>query len=78
MDLKLLNEFESQIETPVVERAFYKYTSDGWILSDANSCADSEYFYYCMLTREEQKKTPLVSTDGAAAARAVVCLRWVN
>lgn len=77
-DLKLLNEFESQIEAPVAERVFYKYTPDGWILSDPVGCADSEYFYYCMLTREERKKTSLVSTDGAASARAVVCLRWVK
>lgn len=77
-DLELLNKFENQIDVPAAEKAFYRYTSDGWVLSDANSCVDSEYFQYCMLTKAERMETTQVSVDGAAAARAVVCLKWMK
>lgn len=48
------------------DQAFYRYTSGGWILSDAAECAECEYFdFYAR---------PKFDPDYAAAARAVACL----
>lgn len=78
-DIHLLEEFESQISKPVSERVFYNYTANGWRLSNAEECADSEYFDYCMLTDEERlARGKVPNLDGAAAARSVVCLKWIK
>jgi hypothetical protein len=54
--------FDGKIEA----QAFYRYTVDGWVLSDAAECAECEYY--------DIHTHPDHAPDYAAAARAVVCL----
>lgn len=56
---------------PKLESAtFYKYQAEGWMISDAAGCADSEYF--------DVHSSPEPAPDLAAAARAVACLEFVK
>ncbi|CAG0977948.1 hypothetical protein ANRL3_01940 [Anaerolineae bacterium] len=54
----------------VREQVFFRYTPTGWILSNAEECADCEY---CDLPIKMQ-----YDPDFAAAARAVACIEIVK
>jgi len=77
-DLALLHSLESSVEAVSTERTFYMYTKQGWELSDAEQCASREYFPWCMLPQDQRLKQMPSSPDGAAAARAVACLKLVK
>ncbi len=48
------------------DQTFYRYTAEGWILSNGAECADCEYFdFYAR---------PSFDRDYATAARAVACI----
>src|SRR5262245_16242116 len=49
---------------------FYRYRPDGWVTATAEECAGCAYF--------NVHATPQIDPDGAAAARAVACLRLVR
>jgi len=63
---KLISTFGSELEATT----FYKYGSDGWVVSDEDSCVDCEYFDVHSATTH--------APDLAAAARAVACLEFVK
>lgn len=66
-DRERLEDALAVFDGKVEEQAFYRYTSDGWILSNAAECAECEYFdFYAR---------PKFDPDYAAAARAVACLK---
>jgi len=48
------------------DEVYYKYTDNGWRISDKDECASAEY-----VTADKAR----VSTSGAAAASAVACLK---
>ncbi len=77
-DLPLLHRLESSVEAIDSEHAFYQYTQRGWVLSDAPACAHSEYFPWCMLPVDQRSEIMPMNHDGAAAARAVACVRLVK
>lgn len=63
---ELLNDAIRTFDGTVSDQAFYRYTRDGWILTDARDCSNCEYYDY---TRESN-----YDWDYAAAARAVACV----
>ncbi|MDD4869625.1 MAG: methyltransferase domain-containing protein [Kiritimatiellae bacterium] len=71
----LLNRLEHAVDGIDVEKGFYRYEKQGWQLSNANECCDCEYFSWSMLPKEKRCEVDQNALDGAAAARAVVCLR---
>ncbi len=75
-DTRLLDELKGEVSADAAEETYYIYSDNGWQLASALECSDSEYFEYCMLNREQRESVNLFNKDGAAAARAVVCLRW--
>lgn len=48
------------------DETYYKYTDDGWRISNEEECASAEY-----ITADKAR----ISTSGAAAASAVACLK---
>jgi SAM-dependent methyltransferase len=65
-----LAEIVTTLGHDTTQQTIYQYTSQGWILSDANHCAECEYF--------DVHTTPTPATDRAAAARAVACLEFTK
>lgn len=59
------------------DRRFYRYTDIGWTLSDADSCAESEYVDWICRPADEREVDFPVQFDNAAAARAVALVRLV-
>ena len=53
----------------IAESAFYRYDGGGWRPATAEECADARY--------RDHNADPAGPSDGAAAARAVVCLRLI-
>lgn len=61
-----------------VTETFYRYTAEGWNIASAEDCKECEYVDWIMkLPAERPSQFPLQS-DGAAAARAVACVRVVK
>lgn len=60
--------------------AFYRYTVNGWQGSSASDCANCEYTaWVAKMAQQGQTSQPLsIDLDGAAAARAVACVRLVK
>src|SRR5262249_51979558 len=66
-DRQLLQQAIHAFGGEVMQKDFYKYTADGWQISDEASCTSCEYFN--IHTRQD------FDPDYAAAARAVACLQ---
>ena len=64
-DRELLTNAIAAFRPTKVEETFFKYTTRGWTLSNANECADARYF---------DIHSGRNAGDGAAAARAVACV----
>lgn len=60
------------------EETYFRYTPQGWRLSDARACADAEYVPWIMQSPGERPLQCPVQPDNAAAARAVVCLKMTK
>lgn len=58
------------LKTDSKHSVFYRYTADGWILSEQSSCDDLHYFN--IHTQQNYDE------DVAAAARAVCCIRAIK
>jgi len=61
-----------------VEETYFRYTAQGWNLSDARACADAEFVQWVMQSPQERPAQFPVQPDNAAAARAVACLKMVR
>lgn len=61
-----------------VDATFFKYDDKGWNIATAEQCADAEYVDWFMRLPSERPPTFPVQKDGAAAARAVACLRLLR
>jgi SAM-dependent methyltransferase len=58
-----------------VSATYFRYSADGWRPAAAEHCSDCEYVEWVMLPSDRREKHFPVQPDGAAAARAVACLR---
>ena len=61
-----------------VEETYFRYTSQGWCLSDSRECAGAEYVPWVMQSPKDRPTQYPVQPDNAAAARAVACLRMIK
>jgi len=57
---------------------YYKYTRDGWNISDEASCRDVESFDVLQTKYFDKKSNHGFDEDSAAAARAVACMELVK
>lgn len=69
-DKKCVGEMISTFGREPVSAAFFQYLPEGWILSNADACAGSEYF--------DVHSAAAPAFDLAAAARAVACLEFTK
>jgi SAM-dependent methyltransferase len=76
-DRGLLSEAATVFGPGDVCETFYRYSPDGWQLSDAESCADSAFVEWNTRPREWAGDGP-IEPDRAVAARAVACVRMVK
>jgi SAM-dependent methyltransferase len=67
---EMLERLLSHLKTDNWDIVFYRYTADGWILSEQVDCDDLHYFNI--------HQQPEYDIDVAAAARAVCCIRAVK
>lgn len=58
--------------------SFYRYTKDGWNISDEKSCQDCEYFDIRKTKYFDKKSSAGFDEDFAAASRAVACLELIK
>jgi SAM-dependent methyltransferase len=77
-DSALLKELEAGVGAAAAERGFYCYAPGGWQVSSERDCRDAEFAPWGMRPRAQRKERVAAEPDGAAAARAVVCIRWVK
>ena len=61
-----------------VEETFYRYDSGGWQISEQAACHDCAYVPWIMTPAAQRPPAFPVQADGAAAARAVACLKLVK
>jgi len=61
-----------------LEERYYRYSAEGWSISDAARAKDAEYVEYAARPRQEWPRPWPRQPDGAVAARAVACVRWVK
>lgn len=66
-DDKLLEDAITAFAGNLQDLVFYRYTPDGWMLADADSCANCTYYDVHTCSNYD--------ADYAAAARAVACLQ---
>jgi SAM-dependent methyltransferase len=74
-DQRLIRNVVTACSPSHVEETYFRYTAQGWRLSDARACADAEYVPWIMQSPLERPRTFPVQPDNAAAARAVACLQ---
>ena len=70
----LLEQAIAAFEPKEVVRTFYRYTQQGWRVSDIGECKDCEYVEWNMLPAERRSAQFQRQPDGATAARAVACI----
>lgn len=77
-DASMIGEVERAFGGDVVRVGYFRYSDKGWNMASPELCADVEYVdWFMRLPSERPSKFP-VQPDGAAAARAVACLRLVK
>ena len=74
-DQRLVGKVVEAFSPSRVEETYFRYSPHGWHFSDARACADAEYVPWIMQPPLERPPTFPAQPDGAAAARAVACLR---
>ena len=57
---------------------YYQYLEDGWILSEESKCSTCEYFDINQTKYFDKQSTKDYDADYAAAARAVVCMKFTK
>jgi hypothetical protein len=58
-----------------VSARYFRYSADGWQPDHAAACHDCAYVDWVMLPKDQREEQFPVQPDGAAAARAVACVR---
>lgn len=69
---------ESFGQASEVTETFYRYSAEGWNVSDAEDCAGCEYVEWIPWARNQRLDPLPVEADRAAAARAVACVKIVK
>ncbi len=69
-DADMLNQLIQNLDTTDVDIVYYRYTSDGWVLSNQTDCNPLHYFNIHNQQGYDE--------DFAAAARAVCCIKAVK
>jgi SAM-dependent methyltransferase len=77
-DKRLIDNVIGAFAPSNVEESYFRYTAQGWSLSDALACADAEYVPWIMQSAKERPMQCPVQPDNAAAARAVACLKMAK
>ncbi len=57
---------------------YYKYSNNGWDISNAEECKDAEYFNIHQTKYRNKNSNKDYDSDLAAAARAVACLKLLK
>jgi len=67
-------------EAGQITETFYRYTEQGWVLSNADECAECEYVEWLASAWASGKwpETLPIEDDRAAGARSVACVRIVK
>lgn len=73
-DLPLLEQALEAFHARERRCSYYRYSSQGWQLRDAESCRDAEYVDWVMLPVEKRSARFPAQPDAACAARAVACV----
>ncbi len=58
-----------------VSKTFFAYSGEGWQFADVHKCSECDYVDWIMLPSNLRPQEFPVQPDGAAAARAVACVR---
>jgi SAM-dependent methyltransferase len=75
-DERLLEETIAAFAPAQAGYTFFRYTQQGWQFAEVSECRDCEYVPWIALPLLERQRTPFpLQPDGAAAARAVACIR---
>jgi SAM-dependent methyltransferase len=74
-DAALLEAAIEAFEPAAVSATYFRYSAEGWRHAAAEACGDSEYVEWVMLPKERREERFPLQHDGAAAARAVACVR---
>jgi SAM-dependent methyltransferase len=74
-DEKLLQQVISAFGAKQTGRSLFAYSSSGWQLASIEACRGSEYVDWIMLPKNGRSADFPIQPDGAAAARAVACLK---
>jgi SAM-dependent methyltransferase len=78
-DLKLLRSAIEAFGNAIrIKEVFYRYKIEGWNVSDAADCAESQYVHWVSRPPEQWVPPAKAEPDLAAAARAVACVEIVK
>lgn len=77
-DLKLVNRILEVFEPKKSQVDYYRYTKDGWDVSDEKSCQDCEFFDVLKTNYFDKKSLIDFDSDFAAASRAVACMELIK
>jgi hypothetical protein len=77
-DKRLIENVIAAFAPSNVEETYFRYTAQGWNISDARASSDAEYVPWIMQSPQERPVQFPVQPDNAAAARAVACLKMVK
>jgi hypothetical protein len=71
----MVDKMISAFEPETAEVDIFRCSAEGWQRSTAEACVGCEYVPWVALPRAVRPEKFTVQPDGAAAARAVACLR---
>jgi SAM-dependent methyltransferase len=74
-DGDLLEEAIAAFQPAGVTRTFFCYTEQGWQFAAVSECKEKEYVDWIMLPADRRSSQFPKQPDGAAAARAVACVK---
>lgn len=77
-DSKLVGRILEVFEPKEYQVDYYKYTKNGWNISDEISCQNCEYFDVLKTKYFDKKSSLDFDSDFAASSRAVVCLELIK
>jgi hypothetical protein len=77
-DRRLVDNVIAAFSPTSLETTYFRYAASGWDLSDAEACATAEYVPWIMQGARDRPTRFPPQPDGAAAARAVACLKMTK
>jgi len=74
-DVELLARTINSFDPKEIEQTFFSYTGGGWQFACVDECKNCHYVDWIMLPDSDRPTKFPVQPDGAAAARAVACVK---